>query len=187
MNLLELLGVITGIINVWLTARANVWCWPVGIINVIVYFVVFFEAKLYADMWLQAVYLMLTGYGWYEWLRGGAEQTEREISSAPKWELIIVSALGVIAWISMWRFLHTFTDAALPLADSFLTAASLVATWLMARKFIENWIVWIVADTLYVGMFLYKELFPTAILYAVFTMLAVYGLWSWRKGKSRVL
>lgn len=81
----------------------------------------------------------------------------------------------------MWYILHTFTDGSIPWADSLLTAASLVATWLMARKYIENWIVWIITDSLYVGMFLYKNLTMTAILYAVFTGLAVYGLMTWRK------
>ncbi len=180
LNLLELLGVITGIVNVWLTARANVWCWPVGIVNVVVYFTVFFEAKLYADMSLQAVYLALTCYGWHTWLRGGKQHAERKISSAPKREMLAASVFGVISWGVMWYVLHAFTDGSVPWADSFLTAASLIATWLMARKYIENWTLWIVADTLYVGMFLYKNLTITAILYAVFTALAVYGLRTWK-------
>lgn len=157
------------------------WCWPVGIINVIVYFVVFFEAKLYADMSLQAVYMVLTCYGWYEWLRGGSEQTGRAISSATVREIIAGTVVGIMSWIGIWYIVHTFTDGSIPWADSLLTAASLVATWLMARKYIENWMVWIITDSLYVGMFLYKNLTMTAILYAVFTGLAVYGLMTWRK------
>lgn len=178
---LESLGFVSGILNVWLTARANVWCWLVGLINVVAYFFVFLEAKLYADMSLQVLYFVLTLYGWYEWLRGGENKSELPVSKTPSRIQYIALLAILLLWLPLWYILHRFTDASLPSIDSLLTAASIVATWLMARKYLECWLWWILIDALYVPMFIYKQLYVSAGLYALFLVLALMGYYTWRK------
>jgi nicotinamide mononucleotide transporter len=178
---LELFAALLGAISVWLSVRQNIWSWPTAIVNVVLYAIVFYEAKLYADMGLQVIYAVLSVYGWYEWLYGGAGRTELRVTrTGPR----LGALLGVIAAIGsgvLGVVLHRATDAALPFMDSFLSSTSLVAQWMMTKKLLENWLVWIGVDVLYVGMFIFKGLYLTAGLYAVFLGLAVRGYIDWRR------
>ena len=181
MSPLELLAAITGAVSVWLSVRQNIWSWPTAIVNVVLYAIVFWEAKLYADMGLQVVYAILSVYGWYEWLHGGEHRTALHVSRTPPRiavRLVVIAAAGSAL---LGTLLHRSTDAALPYMDSFLSSTSLVAQWMMTRKLLENWLVWIAVDVLYVGMFLFKGLYLTAGLYAVFLALAVRGYIDWRR------
>jgi nicotinamide mononucleotide transporter len=178
---LELFAALIGAISVWLSVRQNIWSWPTAIINVVLYAIVFYEAKLYADMGLQVIYAILSIYGWYEWLYGGAGRTQLRVSrTGPRLGalLALVAAAGSAL---LGVFLHRATDASLPFMDSFLSSTSLVAQWMMTKKLLENWLVWIGVDVLYVGMFIFKGLFLTAGLYAVFLALAVKGYVDWRR------
>ena len=177
----EYAGVLTGIMYVVLSARANVWCWPVGLVNASLYVVIFYQAKLYADMGLQAVYFGLGLYGIYEWLRGGTGGAGRRIARVSPNEHYLVAGAGIIGCSVLLFCLTRYTDASVPWADCILTTMSLCATWLMARKFIEHWVWWIIADVLYVPLFLSKNLAPTAALYLAFAGVAFYGLRTWRK------
>ena len=177
----EVAGALLGAIAVFLTARENVWCWPVGLANVLLYVVVFHEARLYADMGLQVVYAALCVYGWYAWLHGGKDRGELAVSRTPgRWRAPLFLA-GAAAAALLGFLLKRHTDAALPYWDSSTTAFSLVAQWMQTRKWLENWRVWIAVDVVYVGMYLYKDLRLTAALYAVFLALAVMGDREWRK------
>lgn len=179
MDPVEVTAALFGVASVYLSTRQNVWSWPLGIINVTLYIFVFYDAKLYADMGLQAVYIVLAAYGWWHWLHGGVDRGTLPVSRAPKRDLILLS-LAVIAGTAMLStLLARTTDASLPLADSALTAASLAAQYMMTRKYVECWLLWIVADTAYVAMFIYKSLWPTAGLYLLFTVLAVLGWRQW--------
>ena len=184
MSPLEILAALVGAISVWLSVRQNIWSWPTAIVNVVLYAFVFYDAKLYADMGLQVVYAVLSIYGWYEWLYGGAGRTELRVSrTGPR----LAGLLALIAAIGsgvLGVFLHHATDAALPFMDSFLSSTSLVAQWMMTRKLLENWLVWIAVDVLYVGMFIFKGLYLTAGLYAVFLALAVRGYIDWRRSMA---
>jgi len=177
---LEATGAITGAIAVWLTARQNAWCWPVGLVNVLVYSLVFRDAKLYADMGLQLVYAALCVYGWWAWLRG-AQGRPLRVSRTPRRILVPALLLGALFATALGIVLHRHTDAALPFWDAGTTSGSLVAQFLQTRKWIENWPLWIAVDTVYVGMYLAKDLHLTAALYAVFLVLAIFGLASWRR------
>ena len=177
---IEATAALFGIASVFLSARQNVWNWPLGIINVALYIIVFYGAKLYADMGLQVVYVMLAAYGWWHWLHGGANHGVLRVSRVPAREIVLLAAAFAVGTVALSTFLARTTDASLPLADSALTAASLVAQYMMTRKYVECWLVWIVADVAYVAMFLYKELWPTAGLYLVFSVLAVLGWRQWR-------
>jgi len=177
----EVVGVLFGVVAVWLTTRENVWCWPAGLVNVGLFIVVFWRAKLYADMGLQVVYVVLCLYGWYEWLHGGRDRGALRVSATPRPALAILAASGVVFAAGLGLFLSRMTDAALPFWDAGTASFSLVAQAMQTRKWWENWIVWIAVDVVYVGIYVAKHLDLTAGLYAVFLALAILGLKSWRR------
>jgi nicotinamide mononucleotide transporter len=181
---LEIAGFVTGVVAVWLTVRQNVWCWPLGLVNVAIFAVVFYRARLYADMGLQGVYFALCLYGWWEWLHGGTAHGPLAVGrTPPRWALALAGLAAAFA-VGLGALLARATDAALPWLDSSLTAGSLAAQYLQARKWIENWWAWLAVDVVYVGMYVFKRLYLTAGLYAVFLGLAVAGLLAWRRALS---
>ena len=180
MSTLELAAALVGAISVWLSVRQHIWSWPTAIVNVVLYAVVFFQAKLYADMGLQVIYAVLSVYGWYEWLYGGAGRTALRVTRTGARRGALLACIAAVGSALLGVVLHHETDAALPYMDAFLSSTSLVAQWMMTRKLLENWAVWIFVDVLYVGMFVYKGLYLTAGLYAVFLGLAVKGYLDWR-------
>jgi nicotinamide mononucleotide transporter len=181
---LELAAAITGAISVWLSVRQNIWSWPTAIVNVVLYAIVFYQTKLYADMGLQVVYAVLSLYGWYEWLYGGEGRTELRVTRTGRRLGTLLTLIAAAGSAALGVLLHRTTDAALPFMDSFLSSTSLVAQWMMTRKLLENWLVWIGVDVLYVGMFVFKGLYLTAGLYAVFLALAVKGYLDWRRSMA---
>lgn len=177
----EVTGVVFGVLGVSLTVRENVWCWPVGIANVSLFIVVFYRSRLYADMGLQVVYVVLCAYGWWAWLHGGDRSAALPVARTPRGALGALTLLGALVAFGLGLALKSATRAALPFLDSGLTSASLVAQYMTTRKWLENWAVWIAADAIYVGMYVYKQLYLTALLYAVFLGLAVLGWRSWKR------
>ena len=181
MSAWEILGFLFGALGVWLTVRENIWCWPTGLVSVGAYVIVFYRARLYADMGLQVVYIALCLYGWYAWLHGGTARGPLVVSRIPRLLLLGACAAGGCFALVLGATLSGATDAALPFMDSSTTAFSLVAQWMQTRKWIENWWVWIVVDAVYVGIYIFKGLLLTAGLYAVFLALAGLGLVAWRR------
>ncbi len=180
-NPLEMVAAAFGIVSVWLSTREHIASWPTALVNVALYFVVFQRARLYADMGLQAIYFALSLYGWYEWKYGGAGRTELPVSRTSRREALVLVPLGLVGSAALGAILMRTTDAALPWLDSALAVTSLLAQWMMTRKLLENWLVWIVADVAYVAMFLSKALYVTAGLYFVFLLLAIKGWIDWRR------
>jgi nicotinamide mononucleotide transporter len=180
-NPLEMAAVITGAVAVYLSVRQKIWSWPVGLLNAALYFVVFYRTGLYSDMGLQVVYFVLSLYGWYEWLYGGEGRTELTVSHATPRHWVILLGLGVVAWYALGAITSRLPGAALPYLDAATVATSLLAQWMMTRKLLENWLVWIAVDVVYVGMFVFKKLYLTAGLYALFLGLAVMGYVQWRR------
>ena len=180
-NVWEILAVVFGIVSVYLSTREHIWSWPTALVNVSLYFVVFFEAKLYADMGLQVVYFALSLYGWYEWLYGGENRTELHVSRTTRTLGVRLVLVGVASAALLGTLLARFTDAALPYLDSATTSTSLVAQWMMTRKILENWVLWIAVDLVYVPMFISQKLYATAMLYAAFLVLALRGVVEWRR------
>jgi nicotinamide mononucleotide transporter len=175
---LELISFVLSMIMVLLNIRQNHWGWLLGIVSSAAYGLVFFNARLYGDASLQAVFIASSLWGWYQWLRGAGEAR------------LAVTRLGGAGWawsaagwclgfVALAGFLRAFTNTDVPHADGFLTAGSLLGTVLLARKKVENWHVWIAVDVLYVGLYVYKGLMLTAILYAVFVVMAAAGLRAW--------
>jgi len=169
-----------GVVSVYLSTRQNIWSWPTAIVNVAIYAVVFFRGRLYGQMGLQGVYFALSVYGWYQWRFGGADRSALRVSRASPRLLAGVLGLNVVAWLGLAMVLRR-TDAALPYLDALLTTTSLVAQWMMTRKILETWILWIAVDLVYVPMFLTQRLYATAALYAVFLGLATLGFRDWRR------
>lgn len=179
-NLLETSGVITGILCVYLAAKNKIWNWPFAIISVIIYIFIFGDARLYADMGLQVYFLIMNFYGWYFWARKDAGEKTPVSSITPK--EIILSVIGVIFFTAgLGFFLYKRTDASFPFIDSFCTACSLVAQIFLARKVMENWLIWIFVDIIYVGVYLAKDLHLTAGMYALYIYIAALGYKEWRK------
>jgi nicotinamide mononucleotide transporter len=178
---LELVAVLFGIVSVFLSVREHIWSWPTALVNVALYFALFFKAGLYSDMGLQAVYFGLSLYGWYEWLYGGKGHTTLRVSRTPArlWSLLVVIGLGL--WATLGRLTSGLPGVALPYVDAATTTTSLIAQYLMTRKLLENWTLWIVVDVVYIGMFIFKGLYLTAGNYAVYLALAVLGHIAWRR------
>ena len=187
MSSLELVAALVGALSVYLSVRQNIWSWPTAIVNVVLYTIVFYDAKLYADMGLQVIYAVLSVYGWYEWLHGGENRTELHVTSTARRLAIVLAIIGLVGAAALGVFLRGATDAALPFMDSVLSSTSLVAQWMMTKKKLENWLVWIAVDILYIGMFAFKHLYLTAGLYAVFLGLAVRGYIDWRRSMTSQL
>lgn len=179
MSILEWIAAIAGAVSVYLSARENIWNWPTAIVNLGLYIIVFQRTGLYSDMGLQVVFLLLSIYGWYQWLYGGTNRTELTVSRASARDWLIALSIAAVFWIILARNTARLPGVALPYLDSGLATISLVAQWMMTRKMLENWVLWIIVDVVYVPMYVYKHLPVTAVLYAVFLALAVLGLRSW--------
>jgi nicotinamide mononucleotide transporter len=168
-------------VSVWLSVRQNIWSWPTAIVSVTLSFIVFYRTRLYADMGLQVFYATISFYGWYHWLFGGDHRTRLKVSLTPR----LLWPLMFIAWLSgswgLGTLLHRYTDAALPYIDSALTMGSLLAQWMMTRKYVENWAVWVLLDVAYVVLFIERRIYPFAVLNAVFLVLAATGFMEWRR------
>jgi nicotinamide mononucleotide transporter len=184
MNWTEVLGFVTGAACVWLTVKQNVWTWPVGIANNVFFIALFWQARLYADMGLQVVYIVLAVLGWYWWLRGGAQRGSLRVSHAGPRSLLALGVVTVAGTAVMTRYLESVNDAA-PFLDALTTVGSLAAQYLLTRKQIENWYVWISVDVLYVYLYASRELYLTSGLYAIFLCMCIAGLVEWRRSLAR--
>jgi nicotinamide mononucleotide transporter len=175
---LELISFVLSVITVLLNIRQNHWAWLFAIISSAAYGAVFFDARLYGDAGLQGVFIGASLWGWYQWLRGaGGEPLVVTRLSRAGW---VWSALAWLAGFAVLAaFLRAYTNTDVPHADGFLTAGSLVGQVLLARKKVENWHAWLAVDVLYVGLYVYKGLMLTALLYAAFVVLAAIGLRAW--------
>jgi nicotinamide mononucleotide transporter len=179
---LEKIAVAFGLANVYLTVRQNIWCWPVGVVMVSLYIYIFFHAKLYSDAGLNVFFLVMQFYGWYEWTRGGVDHS-RSLSAvkrldAREWAWTIAGVVGGTAVLG--TVMHRYTDAALPYPDAFTTLLSVFAQFLLTRKILENWMLWILADVVYIGVYSIKSLYWTAGLYVIFLALCVQGYREWK-------
>ena len=187
LNGFELAAALLSGIGVFLSVRQVVWNWPFGIVSVLMYAWIFFHARLYADAGLQLFYATISVYGWWHWVVGGrraaagtALPAVLPVTRLPRaWWPAVVGGTALAGW-GVGHLLATQTDAAIPYLDAMLTATSLAAQWMLTRKYVENWILWIVVDAVYVPTYFARGLPVTAVLYAVFLGLAVMGWREWR-------
>jgi len=181
MNTYEILAVVFSLLCVLLTIKENIWQWLFGIIGVIFYFIVFYQAKLYANMWLQIVFEVLQIYGWYQWLHGGKDNGELEISRSPAKVNLLLLLIGLMGTASLTYYFKIYTDNPMPLADTTATVLSLLAQWMLAKKYLENWLVWIAVNVITIIIGVARELYLTAGLYVLLFILAILGWNEWLK------
>jgi nicotinamide mononucleotide transporter len=181
----ELTGWVTTLIGIWLTTRRNLWCWPITLIADLLYLIVFYQARLLSDALLQAFFVAFTLYGWWHWWRGVQQEGEVRIVPLRTSNALIALIAGILGTIILGAIAKRL-HASLPYLDASLTSFSLVASWWQARKHIANWWLWIPVNLLYIGEYIYKDLWATAVLYAVLVGLAVLGLRDWRRARVEV-
>lgn len=182
MSTIEIIATLFSIACVVLTIMRNVWCWATGIVGVLAYMVLFYQYKLYADMGLQVVYLVQSIYGWYHWskYKDESQAVTGILTLTPKQGLFSFLVV-IVLWLGVWALLYFATDGDIPQWDALATAISLTAQGLLAWKFIENWLFWIVADILLVVIFIYKDLYLSAGTYMLFLVMAVIGWLQWKR------
>lgn len=210
-NYIEVFGAFTGIIYVFLEIRQTIWLWPLGVITSGVYVWIFFTSKLYADMSLQAYYVVISVLGWYWWVRGtglraqgkgnrekrtkegsglGAQNSELSAQSTNQGLAVtriklklaaVLFTVFIVLYAVMFFILSRFTDSPVPEWDSFLTSLSIIATWMLARKIYEHWFLWIVVNTLSIILYLWRGLYPTVVLYIIYGAMSFIGLKAWKK------
>ncbi|MGV0586265.1 nicotinamide riboside transporter PnuC [Mycobacteroides chelonae] len=181
MDWTELIGSMAGVLFVILAVRQNIWTFPVAIVSSLFYIVVFARQTLYADAALQIMFIALAVQGWYLWGRRSQGRQGVAVRRTPSWAWLPLAVSLVALVAGLYVFLITFTDSNAPQLDSAITGLSVVSQFMMNRKWIENWALWMVTDSFSVGVYLFKGLNLTAGLYAFLTVMAAVGLWSWRK------
>ncbi len=184
MSLLEIAAVAVSFLAIWLTARRNMACWPLNLVACALYFKLFLDVRLYADMALQAVFGIGILYGWIVWGRSKHDTGAVVVMPLPRSHALAGLATGAVAALAIGWFTSHHTDAALPWIDATLSSFSLVAQYWTARRHRESWLLWIAVDIAYVGMFVFKGLLPTAGLYAVMIGLAVLGYRAWGQQRA---
>jgi nicotinamide mononucleotide transporter len=181
LNWLEVWGFVTGAACVWLQVKENAWNWPLGIINNILYVVVFYRSGLFADTGLQVVFIIISIYGWWAWLRGGEHHTHLRVSRTSPTQGTVLMLLTTATTVVIWWLLRAYTPSTVPWGDSIVTSLSIVATYMLGRKMLENWIIWNVANVISMTLYIYKHLYLTTVLYAVFFAMCTAGFIRWRK------
>ena len=186
MQYIELLGTIVGLLYLWLEYRASIYLWVASVVMPAIYLVIYYDAGLYADFGINIYYLIIAIYGWAAWRYGfsigrGSEGRELPISHTPARRWLPLAAITSIVFIAIAWVLINLTDSTVPYADAFTTALSVVGMWMLARKYIEQWWVWLVVDVASVALYIYKDLYFTAALYALYAVVAVFGYRKWKK------
>ncbi len=191
--MLEIVGTIVGLIYLWLEYKDSIYLWITGIIMPAIYLSVYYKAGLYADFGINIYYLLAAIYGWIMWRYGSVvrskilkQKAEREVKELPithvPWRyLFSLSLVFACALVGIAFILIRFTDSNVPWLDSFTTAMSIIGMWMLAKKYVEQWFAWMAVDAVSAGLYIYKELYFTSALYALYTVIAVFGYYKWIK------
>ncbi len=184
-NYIELLGALLGIVGVIFQIKQNVWVWPISILASVMYVVVFLNAQLYALMSLQFYFIAVSIYGWHQWrhpkIKDGIVTNQLPITRLNLKTTTLYSLLLIIFWLLLYWFLKTYTNDSAPIWGSLVTAMSLVASLMLAKKIIEQWFLWLIADTIAVILYISQHLYPTAVFYFILVIMAIIGYSQWKK------
>lgn len=189
LNYLEIFGTIVGLVYLWLEYRASIYLWIAGIIMPAIYIFIYYKAGLYADFGINIYYLIAAIYGWFFWMWGHRKEKtetanksiELPIVHAP-WKYYLPLTLAfIISFFGIAWILIKYTDSNVPWLDSFTTALSIVGMWMLARKYIEQWFAWILVDIVCCGLYIYKDLYFTSALYGIYSIIAIFGYFKWKK------
>ncbi|MEP7269525.1 MAG: nicotinamide riboside transporter PnuC [Saprospiraceae bacterium] len=179
---IEWIAAAFGLVNVFLLTRQTLWAWPAGLTSVFLYAFVFYHSKLYSDVMLHTIYVVLNAFGWYKWSSKNSTQTEAlsvsTLRNSERFFWLLAILVGFVIW---GYFLHKNTDASFAFADAFILMASLCAQYLLAIKKLENWVIWIIVDVVAISIYYLKELYVTSVLYAVYLLICILGYVEWKK------
>ena len=187
MATLEIIGAMISLLYLRLEYKANILLWPVGVITPLIYIYIFFASKIYAMMGINVYYLFASLYGWYCWNRNHTGEQGFQITRLPLhlvWKLVMIftGLFVLITWI-----LVTQTDSPIPYGDAATTALSIVAIWMLTHKYAEQWLVWLVVNTISSGLYFWMDLFPTSILFFIYAVVSVLGYLKWKKLAKTVI
>jgi nicotinamide mononucleotide transporter len=181
---LEAAGVLLSIAYLVLAIRENIWCWPAAFVSSALAVVVLFEARLYSEAALNVFYAAIAVYGWYQWRRGGRSPSDKANLPISKWplraHLVVLGGIAVVGGAVGW-LLQRYTSAVFPYTDSWVTVASVVTTYMVARKVMENWPYWLVIDSVSLYLYLLRGLNLYAVLFALYLVLVIVGWLRWER------
>ena len=182
-NYIEIAGFVAALVYMYFSVKQNIWLWPWGIITSAAYIFVFFNSKFYADMGLQVYYLVISFYGWYFWIYGNKKGNDESVpvKNIGLKLAIILSVVFLMLFLVIALILVRYTDSTLPYWDSFTTSLSIVATWMLAKKILENWVLWVIVDLVSMCLYIYKDLYITAVLFLIYSSIAIIGYMEWKK------
>ncbi len=187
-NRLDILGMVLGFAYLFLEFRASIWMWVVGCIMPAIYIVVLYRAGIYADCGMEVYYFLAGVYGLIHWIKGKKKGGKAvSITRTPLSVWIRLAAGAVAAYIALTLFLVNLTDSQVPYIDALTTALSIIGLWMLSRKYIEQWWIWFVVDLLSTALYIYKGVYGRAVLYGVYTLMAVYGYFVWMRKMERQL
>lgn len=176
---IEIVGLVLGLFYLYFEYHASTWVWLFSLLMPMVSMIVYFNAGLYADFSINIYYLLASVYGLAKW-RGTKHRKGVEISHIPVLMVLSATAVMLVIWLGIYLVLYNFTNSTVPVMDALTTALSIVGTWMLARKYIEQWLVWIIVDIICVGLYIYKDIPFYAVLYAIYTVVAFFGYRKWR-------
>ncbi len=183
-NWIELSGALISLIYLYFSVKQIIWLWPFGLLSALFYIWIYYFSGFYADMGLQVYYVVISAYGWYHWSTGydSAEgKRELKISRINRSTLVLLIGIFLILWLGISFVLLRLTGSQVPIMDALTTAGAIVATWMLARKILEHWLLWVFVDAVSIGLYFYKGLYATASLFIVYTIVAIVGFLAWRK------
>ncbi len=185
-RVIDITGLVLGLIYLWLEYRASIWLWAVSIIMPIVHSYLYFAKGLYADFGMEFYYVVIAIYGYYCWRWGKRDKNTNNKNALPITHYTRKHiAASIVTWLVLWAFIYwvliTFTDSRVPMLDSFTTSLSAVAMWALAKKYLEQWLLWLVVDAVSCGLYIYKDIPFNATLYGIYTVIAVLGYYKWKK------
>lgn len=192
MNYLEIIGTLIGLVYLWLEYRASIYLWIAGIVMPAIYIFVYYKAGLYADFGINIYYLLAAAYGWAMWTRkqkhsaaeparAASTATSTAITKLPLKYVPALTAVFAVAFVGIAWVLIRFTDSTVPWLDSFTTALSIIAMWMLARKYVEQWWAWILVNVVCCGLYIYKDLYFTSVLYGLYAIIAIFGYFKWKR------
>ena len=181
MQTIEIIGALIGLLYLYLEYKANRWLWPVGVLMPVVYIWIFFQSKFYADMGINIYYFFASIYGWIRWNKTHTEGDTPAIIHTPRRLILPLTLITTLLFGFIYLLLTSYTDSPVAAGDSLTTALSIVGMWMLAQKHAEQWWVWFLVNLISCGLYLWKGLYPTASLFAIYTVISVFGYFKWAK------
>jgi nicotinamide mononucleotide transporter len=181
MQTIEIIGAIIGLLYLYLEYKANRLLWPVGVIMPVIYVWIFFQSKFYADMGINVYYFFASIYGWIRWNKNPNGNSELPITHTPRRQILPLTVVTMLLFAAIYLLLTRYTDSPVAGGDSLTTALSIVGMWMLAQKQVEQWWVWFVVNIVSCGLYVWKGLYPTALLFAIYTVISVFGYFKWAK------